>query len=84
MSRAEVERAEVERATSLRVQAGFGVPGTAASDTLDGDEPCVSEFPQARDTFSCREKVAQKLQDTRPIADGVDGVLQCEQRMNRI
>ena len=33
--------AEVERATSTRVQARFGVPGPAARDTLDGDEPSV-------------------------------------------
>ena len=36
-----LSQAEVERATSTRVQAGFGVPGFAARDTLDGDEPSV-------------------------------------------
>ena len=30
-----MSQAEVERATSTRVQAGFGVPGSAARDTLD-------------------------------------------------
>ena len=33
-----MSQAEVERATSSRVHAGFGVPGFAARDTLDGDE----------------------------------------------
>ena len=33
--------AEVERVTSTRVHAGFGVPDPAARDTLDGDEPSV-------------------------------------------
>ena len=33
--------AEVERVTSTRVHAGFGVPGPANRDTLDGDEPSV-------------------------------------------
>ena len=36
-----MSQAEVERATSTRVHAGFGVPGPAARDTLDGDEPSV-------------------------------------------
>ena len=41
--------AEVERATSTRVHAGFGVSGPAARDTLDGENrQCASEFPQAR------------------------------------
>ena len=34
-------QAEVGRATSTCVQAGFGVPDPAARDTLDGDEPSV-------------------------------------------
>ena len=33
--------AGVERATSTRLHAGFGVLGPAARDTLDGDEPSV-------------------------------------------
>ena len=33
--------AEVERATSTRVHAGFGVLDPAVRDTLDGDEPSV-------------------------------------------
>ena len=36
-----MSQAEVERATSMRVHAGFGVPDSAARDTLDGDEPSV-------------------------------------------
>ena len=36
-----MSQAEVERATSMRVHAGFGVPDPAARDTLDGDEPSV-------------------------------------------
>ena len=33
--------AEVEQVTLTRVHAGFGVPGPAARDTLDGEEPSV-------------------------------------------
>ena len=36
-----MSQAEVERATSTRVHAGFGIPGVAARDTLDGDEPSM-------------------------------------------
>ena len=36
-----MSQAEVEEVTSTRVHAGFGVPGPAARDTLDGDEPSV-------------------------------------------
>ena len=36
-----MSQAEVEEVTSTRVHAGFGVPGPAARDTLDGDEPLV-------------------------------------------
>ena len=36
-----MSEAEVEEVTSTRVHAGFGVPGPAARDTLDGDEPSV-------------------------------------------
>ena len=36
-----MSQAEVERATSSRVHAGFGVLGLAARDTLDGDVPSV-------------------------------------------
>ena len=79
-----MSQAEVERATSTRVHAGFGIP--AARDTLDGDEPSVPiRIPTNPVTPSAeREKIAQNLRDTRSIADGVDGVLQCEQWMNRI
>ena len=41
--------AEVERVTLTRVHAGFGVPGPAARDTLDGDVPSVRiRIPTAR------------------------------------
>ena len=47
--RSSMSRAEVERATSTRVHAGFGVPDSAARDTLDGDEPSVRiRIPQVR------------------------------------
>ena len=36
-----MSQAEVERATSTSVQAGFGVPGPATRDTLDGEKPSV-------------------------------------------
>ena len=36
-----MSQAEIERATSTSVQAGFGVPDLAARDALDGDEPSV-------------------------------------------
>ena len=36
-----MSQAEVERATSTSVQAGFGDPGPAARHTLDGYEPSV-------------------------------------------
>ena len=42
-----VSRAEVEQVTLTRVHAGFGVPGPAARDSLDGDVR-ASEFPRAR------------------------------------
>ena len=49
--------AEVERATSTRVQAGFGVPGPATRDTLDGDEPSVRiRVPTGPVTPSAEEK----------------------------
>ena len=53
--------ARVERATSTRVHAGFGVPGPAARDTLDGDEPSVRiRIPHGPgDTLSSGENVAQ-------------------------
>ena len=37
-----MSQAEIKRATSTSVRAGFGVPDPAARDTLDGDEPSVS------------------------------------------
>ena len=66
--------AEVEQVTLTRVHAGFGVPVPAARDTLDGEQPSVRiRFPTG---LSCREERCTRLRDTRPIADGVDGVLQ--------
>ena len=37
-----MSQAEVERSSSPRVHAEFGVPDPAARDTLDEDEPSVS------------------------------------------
>ena len=56
-----MSQAEVERATSSRMHAGFGVPGSAARDMLDGDElPVRIGIPHGpSDTLSCRENVAQ-------------------------
>ena len=49
--------AEVERATSPRVHAEFGVPDPAARDTLDGDEPSVRiRIPTGPVTPSAEEK----------------------------
>ena len=78
-----MSQAEVERATSTRVHAGFGVPDPAARDTLDGDESSVRiRIPTGPVTSSAVErKLYVKLRDTRSLADGVDGVLQREQRI---
>ena len=50
-----MSQAEVERATSTRVHAGFGIPGPAAGDTLrqetrwtEMNHQRASEFPRAR------------------------------------
>ena len=52
-----MSQAEVERATSTRVHAGFGVPDSAARDTLDGDEPSVRiRIPTGLVTPSAEEK----------------------------
>ena len=52
-----MSQAEVERATSARVHAGFGVPDSAARDTLDGDEPPVRiRIPTGPVTPSAEEK----------------------------
>ena len=75
-----MSQAEVERATSTRVHADFKVPGPAARDTLDGDEPSVRITLPTGPVITS----AVQLRDTRSIADGIDGVLQREQRMNRI
>ena len=56
-----VSQAEVERATSMRVHAGFGVPDPAARDTLDGDEPSVRiRIPTGSVTPSAEEKKLHK------------------------
>ena len=54
--------AEVERAMSTRVHAGFGVPGLAARDTLDGDEePSVRiRIPTGPMTPSAVERTLHK------------------------
>ena len=53
--------AEVEQATSTRVHAGFGVPGPAARDTLDGDVPSVRiRIPTGPVTPSAVEKTLHK------------------------
>ena len=52
-----MSQAEVERATSTRGHAGFGVPDSAARDTLDGDEPSVRiRIPTGPVTPSAEEK----------------------------
>ena len=43
-----MSQAEVERATSTRVHAGFGIFGVAARDTLEMNRQCASEFRRAR------------------------------------
>ena len=54
-----MSQAEVERATSTRVHAGFGIP--AARDTLDGDEPSVRiRIPTGPVTPSAEEKKLHK------------------------
>ena len=61
-----MSQAEVERATSTRVHAGFGVPDSAARDTLDGDEPSVRiRIPTGRVTPSAFEK---KLRNASELA----------------
>ena len=69
--------AEVERATSTRVRAGFGIPGPAARDTLDGDEQSVRiRIPTGLVRPQLLRKCCTRHRDTRPIAYGVDVVLQ--------
>ena len=56
-----MSQAEVERATSTRVHAGFGVPGPAARDTRDGDEPSVRiRILTGPVTLSAEEKTLHK------------------------
>ena len=51
-----MSQAEVERATSTSVQAGFGVPGPATRDTLDGEKPSVRiRIPTGLETPSAVE-----------------------------
>ena len=52
-----VSQAEVERAMSTRVHDGFGIPDSAARDTLDGDVPSVRiRIPTGLVTPSAEEK----------------------------
>ena len=53
--------AEVEQVTLTRVHAGFGVPGPAARDTLDGEEPSVRmRIPTGPVTHSAVERTLHK------------------------
>ena len=57
-----MSQAEVERSTSSRVHAGFGVSGPQTRDTLDGDDVSAHQNSHGPgDTFSCRDKVAQNF-----------------------
>ena len=57
-----MSQAEVEQVTLTRVHAGFGVPGPAARDTLDGEEPSMRiRIPTGPVTPSAEEK---KLHNT--------------------
>ena len=59
--------AEVERATSTRVHAGFGVPGLAARDTLDGENPSVRiRIPTDLVTPSAVERTLHKDSEHAP------------------
>ena len=59
-----MSQAEVERATSTRVHAGFGIPGPAARDTLDEDEPSVRiRIPTGPVTPSAEEKKLHKTSE---------------------
>ena len=71
--------AEVERATSSRVHAGFGVPGPAARDTLNGEESSVRiRILTGPVTPSAVERTLHKASGHAPISDGFDGALQRE------
>ena len=62
-----MSQAEVERATSTRVQAGFGVSDPATRDTLDGDEPSVRiRIPTGPVTPSAEEKTLHKISGHAP------------------
>ena len=63
--------AQVERSTSTRVHARFGVPDPAERDTLDGDEPSVRiRIPTRPVTPSAEEKKLHKLQkQTKPCQE---------------
>ena len=79
-----MSQAEAERATSTSVQAGFGVPDLRRERRwTEMNRRCTSEFPQAWRHPQLKRRSCTLLRDTRPVADGVDGVLQCERRMNR-
>ena len=62
-----MSQAEVERATSTRVHAGFGVPDPAARDTLDGDESSVRiRIPTGPVTPSAVERTLRKTSGHAP------------------
>ena len=62
-----MSQAEVERATSTRVHAGFGVPDPAARDTLDGDESSVRiRIPTSPVTPSAVERTLRKTSGHAP------------------
>ena len=61
MNSIQMSQAEVERATSMRVHAGFGISDSATRDTLDGDEPSVRiRIPTGPVTPSAEEKKLHK------------------------
>ena len=62
-----MSQAEVERATSTRVHAGFGIPGPAARDTLDEGEPSVRiRIPTGPVTLSVAERKLHKTSGDAP------------------
>ena len=59
--------AEVEQVTLTRVHAGFGVPGPADRDTLDGEEPSVRiRIPTGPVTLSAVERTLHKASGHAP------------------
>ena len=83
-----MSQAEVERATSTSVRDLESLTLRRETRWTEMNRRCVSEFPQARLHPQLKRRsctmLCTMLRDTRSIADGVDGVLQREQQMNRI